>query len=189
MKKVISILAAVLIISLSVMPAFAESVESPSPTKGNYNVTIVEVPDEGGSASFTYDTPIRDDGYQTITLSAVPEDDYEFAGWTISGEGGNGGTASIKPALLAVFGGANPSDSDLKSAELTIDINHDIVATAKFQKKDGSTPSKDDSKKTIDDGSKSPQTGANDVVTFAILSVIALALVSTVVVVKKTSKK
>lgn len=186
MKKVISILAAVLIISLSVIPAFAESVESPSPTKANYNVVVI--PTEGGTATYTYDTEVKDDGTQTVTIHAVPDEGYEFVRWDIEGATPRGGT---------------PEDPDL-----TFLIGADITVTPHFVKTgeaetqpatkggdekgttpEGGKPSPSGDKSYVDGGSKSPQTGSNDVVTFAVLSVVALALVSTVVIAKKSSKK
>lgn len=185
MKKVISILAAVLIISLSVIPAFAESVESPSPTKANYNVVVI--PTDGGTATYTYDTEVKDDGTQTVTIHAVPDEGYEFVRWDIEGATPRGGT---------------PEDPDL-----TFLIGADITVTPHFVKSgeaetqptkggdekgttpEGGKPSPSGDKNYVDGGSKSPQTGSNDVVTFAVLSVVALALVSTVVIAKKSSKK
>ena len=189
MKKVISVLAAILILSLSVIPAFAESVNSPSPTKGNYSVTIV--PSEGGTATYTYDTGVDEDGFQTVTIHAVPNDGYKFIGWSIDG---------------AVPRGGNPDDPDL-----TFRIGDDIKVTPKFEKvgtpddgsKDGTDKGeKGDSGKTdgnngskgnkgsyVDNGSKYPQTGSDDAVTFVVHSVVALTLASAVVVAKKTSKK
>ncbi len=180
MKKVIAILAAVLIVSLSIIPAFAEVVDSPKPTKANYNITVI--PTEGGTASYTYDTEVREDGMQTVTIHAVPDEGYEFAGWDIQGATPRGG---------------NPNDPDL-----TFNIGDDIKVTPKFVKKgvepatkggsegtDGKKGSPSDSSSYVDKGSKSPQTGSNDVVAFVAISVVALAIVSAAVVAKKTSKK
>ena len=52
MKKALTVLIAVLLIAVSAMPAFAESVNSPTPTKGNYNVNISVGEDIG---TVTYD--------------------------------------------------------------------------------------------------------------------------------------
>ena len=166
MKKVISILAAVLILSLSVVPAFAESVNSPAPTKGNYNIKID--PTDGGSATFEYESEIDEDGNQKIKVHAIPDDGFEFDGWVV--DGGN------------VTGDLSDPDATLKP---TCKKKGVTPTEAPTEKK--SSPS--DKGSHVDNGSKSPQTGSNDVVTFAVLSVVALALASAVVVAKKTSKK
>lgn len=174
MKKVISILAAVLILSLSIVPAFAESVNSPAPTKGNYNIKIDST--DGGSATFEYESEVDEDGNQKIKVHAIPDDGFEFDGWVVDG-GNVTGDLSDPDAVLTVS-----SDARLKP---TFKKKGVTPTEAPTEKK--SSPS--DKGSHVDNGSKSPQTGSNDVVTFAVLSVVALALASAVVVAKKTSKK
>ena len=162
MKKVISILAAVLLIALSVVPAFAESVDSPTAPRPNYIVTIVDV--EGGSATFEYVTEVDNDGKQTIKLVATTEDGYEFTGWTI-----NDVVIEGQPVLEYV-------------------INSDVTVTPAFVKKGETkptTPAKTDDK-VVDNGDKSPKTG-EDFAAYAILAVSAIALAAVVTVAKRRS--
>lgn len=165
--------------ALSVMPVFAEDVKSPEPSKkANYNITVV--PTDGGTATYTYDTEVGEDGFQTVTITALPDDGYEFIGWSIDG--------------------ADPRGGDPTDPTLTFKIADDITVVPKFKKTTNpSEPTQNTTKKPvvkptnpgkhIDNGSKSPQTGSGDVVSFAALSFIALAMVSAVVIARKTSKK
>ncbi len=172
MKKVIAILAAVLLVSLSVMPAFAATVYSPEPTRANYNVVVNVV--DGGSGTYTIIKVVDDNGDETIQLSAITNDGYEFTGWTVEGD----------------------ATGDLSDPNATFVVKGDVVFTPNFKSTgvqpttgkvtptNKPTPSRD-----VDKGDKSPQTGSNDAFAFVALSVVALALVSTAVVAKKTSKK
>lgn len=172
MKKVIAILAAVLLVSLSAMPAFAATVYSPQPTRANYNVVVNVV--DGGSGTYTIIKVVDDNGDETIQLSAITNDGYEFTGWTVEGD----------------------ATGDLSDPNATFVVKGDVVFTPNFKSTgvepttskvtptNKPTPSKD-----VDKGDKSPQTGSNDAFAFVALSVVALALVSTAVIAKKTSKK
>lgn len=152
---------AVLLIAVSVMPAFAESVDSPAPTKANYQITIVQV--EGGTASYAFKTPVGDDGKQTVHFSAKPNDGYTFAGWTFEGS-------------YTLLGNAG-------DAELDVIAGSDLKVTPAYTKNGGSS---DDSTKksdsgskdtTVDTSSKSPKTGSNEFVYVAIASVALLGLI------------
>lgn len=173
MKKVIAILAAVILVSLSVMPAFAATVNSPEPTRANYNVVINVV--EGGSGTYTVIKNVDENGEETIQLSAITNDGYEFTGWTLV---------------------AGDATGDLSDPNATFVIKSDVEFTPNF-KSTGVEPTtskvtptnKPTPGKDVDKGDKSPQTGSNDAFAFVALSVVALALVSTAVIAKKTSKK
>ena len=170
MKKVLAILAAVIIIVVSVVPAFAESVDSPTPTKANYQITIIPG-DGGGEFNFEYKTPVNDDGTQTVHFSANPDDGYEFAGWTFEGD-------------YTLLG-------DPSNPEIDVLTKGDIKAYPKFVKigDDNGGSKKSDTKDTkVDTGTKSPKTGYS-VYTFAAISVASLAVVGLIILAKKRSSK
>lgn len=166
MKRVLTIMVAVLLIAVSVMPAFAaESVDSPTPTKANYQITIVQA--DGGTMSYTFVTPVGEDGKQTVHFSAKPNDGYTFAGWTFEGDYSLLGNAT--DAELDVVAG-----SDIKAVPAFTKVGGDDT-----KKTDDTSKTTDNSKKdtTVDTSSKSPKTGSNEFVFVAIASVALLGLV------------
>jgi hypothetical protein len=173
MKRVLTIMVAVLLIAVSVMPAFAESVDSPTPTKANYQITIVQA--EGGTASYSFVTPVGEVGKQTVHFSAKVDDGYTFAGWTFEGN-------------YSLLG--NASDT-----ELDVVVGSDLKVVPAYTKNGGDTKKTDDTSKTtdnskkdttVDTSSKSPKTGSSEFVYVAIASVALLGLVF---VAKKSFKK
>ena len=84
MKKFLAVAAAILLIDLSVMPAFADSVQSPTAKPTGYAVHLTGA--EHGSAAYSYTSEIGSDGKQGIRLTAVPEAGYELARWDITGD-------------------------------------------------------------------------------------------------------
>ena len=153
MKRTLAILVAILLIAVSVFPAFAENVNSPKATTGNYQVVIVPGPG-GGSFDFDYKTPVGDDGKQTIHFSAKPDDGYVFTGWTFEGD--------------------YTTSGKLTDADIDIIANGDIKATPHFAKigEDETKPANP----KVDDSTKSPKTGSDSLmyVGFASLALIGL---------------
>lgn len=157
------------------MPAFAVELDSPKPTKANYNI-IINI-EEGGTGSYDIIKSVDDSGDEIIQVHAVPDEGYEFDGWVVD----NGNVTG-----------------DLSDPDAQLTVSSDVKLTAKF-KQTGVEPTEEQPTKKvtpspkpgkdIDKGSKSPQTGSDDAVTFAALSVVALALVSAAVIAKKASKK
>ncbi len=155
MKKTLAILAAVLLIALSAMPAFAAEIYSPQPTIANFEVKIIPDPNGGGSYDFDYVTPVGDDGTQVIHLSATPYDGYTFTGWTIDGK--------------------YTTNGKLTDTELDLTISSDITATPVFTKngeeaKTAGTPTK------IDNSTKSPKTGSVDYIFAGIASIAVVGI-------------
>lgn len=167
MKKVLSVLVAVLLIAISALPAFAASVDSPKPTTANYDIKVVTDTD-GGDYDFEYTSDVLDDGTQTVRFTAKPDPGYEFAGWTFEGD-------------YDIISG------DLNSTVIELSISSDIKAIPLFKKAGSDDKGTDGGKVIIDDGTKSPQTG--DVAMFSIIAISALALAAAVVATKKVSKK
>lgn len=150
MKKTFAILIAVLLIAVSVMPAFA--VDSPTPTTANYQITIIPG-DGGGEFNFEYKTPVNDDGTQTVHFSADPDDGYEFAGWTFEGD-------------YTLLG-------DPSNPEIDVIARGDIKAYPKFVKIGSKDKGTDKTPEKVDTSSKSPKTGSADYV-YAGIAFVAL---------------
>ena len=164
MKKTLTILVAVLLIALSVTPAFA--VESPKPTTANYQITIIPG-DGGGSFDFTYKTPVDDDGSQTVHFTAKPDDGYEFAGWTFEGD-------------YTILG-------DPSNPEIDILAKGDVKAYPKFvktgsgsnsggSKSEGGSENSAGKDTKVDTSSKSPKTGSPNYIYIGIASVALIGL-------------
>lgn len=172
MKKVISILAVVLILALSVMPVFAESVNSPKATLADYNIIIVPGEGGGGTGTYIYITGADDDGHQRVRFVATPDNGFKFTGWE--------------------FNGNYTTDGDLSQDTIELDITSDISATPKFEPtttEPGATETpKPTGKPVVDDGSKSPQTGSSTVVVLSILALCAAAGAAALAVAKKAGK-
>lgn len=165
MKKVIAIAIAVMLIAVSALPAFAANVVSPEPTKANYNVDIEE--EEGGHIDVDYKTGVDENGNQTIVVSVIPVDGYEFTGWVINGQYSTNG--KLTDAILEMI------------------ISSDIMIRASFTKKGEVPTEKPDDGKVIDDGTKSPQTGSGDFAPYVVLFVSAAALIAVAVAAKRRS--
>lgn len=193
MKKALTVLIAILLIAVSVMPAFADSVDSPIPTKGNYNV-VINVGEDIGNASYDFVSGVDEDGNQKIHLHIDMKDGVEFGGWVING-GYVEGDLSKPDTVVTVSADAQISVKTKSTEEPTKGEDETeetkAVKPADNGSSNGGTSNGGSSKsgsKVIDNGSKSPQTGSNDVVIFGVFSVLAIALASAVVVAKKASK-
>lgn len=160
MKKTLAILVAILLVALSITPAFAESVDSPRPTKANYQITIVPGSGGGGNYDFDFVTPVDDNGKQTVHFIAKPDDGYEFKGWTFEGD-------------YTTIG-------NLTDLEIDLIVSGDIKATPVFAKKGETTPTTPATPAKTDTSTKSPKTGANDYVFagIALLAVMGLLVVA-----------
>ena len=159
MKKTITIMIAVLLIALSVTPAFA--VDSPKPTTANYQITIIPG-DGGGEFNFDYKTPVDDDGNQTVHFSAKPDEGYEFAGWTFEGN-------------YTLLG-------DSSNPEIDVIARGDIKAYPKFVKIGSNDKGSNKTPDKVDTSSKSPKTGSAD---FIYAGIAFAALLGVLVASKK----
>ena len=170
MKKCIAIAIAVLLLAVSVLPAFAENIDSPHATKANYIVEVEE--EEGGHVDVDYKTGVDDDGNQTIVITAVPKDGYTFAGWIING--------------------SYTTNGSLSDAVLELIISGDISVRATYSKNaEGSTsPSETPTQaptesRVVDDSTKSPQTGSADFAPYVVLVLSAAALIAVIATAKR----
>lgn len=162
MKKILAVTAAVLLIALSVIPAFAANIDSPTAPHGNYQITIV--PGPGGGGDYDFVTGVDDDGNQTVHVIAKPNDGYTFTGWTIEGD--------------------YKTNGKLTDAELDLIVHGDIKLIPNYSKNgENVTP---DTK--VDNGTKSPKTGYS-ASTIVALSLCSLAVVGLVFVARKRKEK
>lgn len=146
MKRTLSILVAVLLVALSVMPAFAKN---PSPTASK-EYKIVVHNNEGGSG--TYTTKVDKDG-KHATIVAHPKNGYRFVKWIINGK-------------------YEITKGDLNSKKLTILLKGNVEATPYFVK--NGQKSAGSKSVIVNDSPTSPKTGDNSLVYIITLSSLAL---------------
>lgn len=149
MKKTIAVLFAVMMMLLSVVPAFAAA--SPEPSTFKYKVEII--PTEGGDGDYKFTTGIDEKGEQHVYIEPLPYDGYVFDHWEISG-------------------GPFRTDSKYTDANMNIIISGDLVVCIPYYRKassGGTTGPVATATAKKDDSTTSPKTGASDVVPYAIL--------------------
>ena len=172
MKKLLTVAIAVLVLALSVVPAFA--VESPTAKPTSYVITFVD--DDGVHGTATYETQIGEDGTQKVTISANVDSGYDFTGWVIEGSYTTNGTLDGNPLGLTI------------SSDLTVYTHGKKTGTTDATDATGSTKATTPGKKT-DDGSKSPQTGSQDTMVYIVLGLSVAALMAGVIVAKRRSSE
>lgn len=160
MKKIVSIVFAIMLIALSTLPAFAVS----SPTAPTLKYTVEIVPTEGGDGSYEFTSDIDENGKQGVHLTPRPNIGYEFDHWVIEGD--------------------YTTENKLTDAELDIVISSDITATPYFTK-DGEVETGTVSKDT---SSTSPKTGTNSFVPYVVMMFSILACGVAVSMLVKTNK-
>lgn len=160
MKRVISVLAVVIVLAISIIPAFA--VPSEEPPKPGYVITVD--PTDNGDVTYVPTSEVKEDGTQSFHFTAVPKDGYTFDGWVIDGK--------------------YTTTDDLKKAEIDIVISGPIKVTPSFVKKGAADNGKTDV--NTDKSSTSPKTGSSDVVAVSLVALSALVIASAVVVAKKS---
>lgn len=161
MKKTLSIIIAVVIAALSVMPVFA--VVSPTASK-EYSIVVHN--NEGGSG--TYTSKIDEDG-KHATIVAHPKNGYEFVKWIINGK-------------YVIEKG------DLNSKKLRLLLKGNVVATPVFRKiKTGSKTT--GTPVVVNRSSTSPKTGDNMPYFVVGISAAALIVISALGVKLAKSKK
>ncbi|MEE0913098.1 MAG: hypothetical protein U0L76_00740 [Ruminococcus sp.] len=169
MKKLVSIMCAILMVVFATVPAFAaeNDVVSPvattAPDSLKYNVVVI--PTEGGDGSYEFTTEIDENGEQGVKIIPKPNTGYTFDHWVIDGP--------------------YTTDNKLTDGEMNLVITGDITVTP-YYTKDGvvqqGTVSKDNSQ-------TSPKTGANDVLPYAVIMLSVLACGGAVAMLVKTNKK
>lgn len=143
MKKALSVLmAALLLVSVFAVTVFADDDEgNPSPGKETrYTVTVIVDGDKGGTAYPDPGTVIEG---ETTTITAKPDDGYEFGGWTFEGEfewvegDANSPVIVIRPkgnvTFTAKFVGAGGPGRDQTPVSPTtneISVNYTVIVMA-----------------------------------------------------------
>ncbi len=164
MKKVLSLAIAVFVLSLSVLPVFAESFTSPKATTADYIIRFDDV--DGGHAVAEYKTEVGEDGKQTVVITGVPDDGYDFVQWVIDGDYTTVGKLTDKTIELVISG--------------------DIHVKPAFAKKGEAATKPAGGEKVVDNSSKSPQTGSSGMA-YAVFFVSAAALIAVVTIAKRRS--
>ena len=174
MKKVVSLLIAVLLMACAVVSVSAEiSPTAPTIVKATIIIDAVVVPDNAGSVTPNIDKPfeyeVNSDG--TVKLVASSMDGFKFTHWEF------------------ITGDFDIIEGTLTSPVLVIKPTGDanVRAEAHFVKEDASVPATEpDSKPPVkpDDGDKSPTTGDSTPVV-VVSAVLLMAAVATVVLKKK----
>ena len=149
MKRVFSIIVTVIILALSITPAFAD-VPSPLPSI-DYKIRVHNT--KGGTG--TYTTKKDKDG-KHATITAHPKNGYKFDHWVIEGK-------------------YDLEKGDLQNPELTILMKSDIEATPYFTPEKGKQ-SDTPSKISYDDGPESPKTGGSPYAPLLLLGVFVILI-------------
>lgn len=162
MKRIVSIMFAVMLVVLSAVPAFATE----SPTAATYKYTVEIIPTGGGDGTYEFTTEIDENGEQVVHLTPLPNSGYTFDHWVIEG--------------------SYTTEGELTDGELDIVITSDIKATPYYTKDGSATVATGTVSK--DTGSTSPKTGANDFIPYAVMMLSVLACGAAVTMLVKTGK-
>ncbi|MBQ1507767.1 MAG: hypothetical protein IIZ36_05030 [Ruminococcus sp.] len=181
MKKVLTVLAAILMLAISVFPAFAEEVRSPEATKASYKI-VVQKPEGGRGYRVNYEikSGIKENGRQTVRFYVDLDEGSEFESWTIEGDYDPDPNLDLtKPDIeIEVFGDVNavpnvkvPGTEPITAQETTeIVVRPSEAATTKpASSSSGSGSSSSSSSVSKDKGSTSPQTGSSNTVAYIVL--------------------
>lgn len=171
MKKIVSVLFAILMVVFATIPAFAaeDSVESPVATTApatTFKYEVDVIPSEGGDGSYEFTTDIDEDGEQHVHIIPKPNPGYTFDHWEIDG--------SYK------------TDNKLTDSEMDLIISGDIKVTPYYKKSGSSTVETGTVNRDVN--KTSPQTGANDVLPYAIIMLSIAACGASVVMLVRTNK-
>ncbi len=168
MKKLLAITIALMLAAISVLPVFAENIQSPSVAPMPPVIKVIDDP-EKGHVVIDRDKEVDPDGKQKVTITGVPEDGYEFEGWDIEGD--------YEPI------------GKLTDRVLELIAKGDLTVKPRFVKKgESGTEPAGSSEKVIDDSSKSPQTGSS-ATPYVVLFTSVAALFAVVAIAKRRSAK
>ena len=171
MKKIVSVLFAILMVVFATIPAFAaeDSVESPVATTApatTFKYEVDVIPSEGGDGSYEFTTDIDENGEQHVHIIPKPNPGYTFDHWEIDG--------SYK------------TDNKLTDSEMDLIISGDIKVTPYYKKSGSSTVETGTVNRDVN--KTSPQTGTNDVLPYAIIMLSIAACGASVVMLVRTNK-
>lgn len=171
MKKIVSVLFAILMVAFAAIPALAaeDSVESPVATTApatTFKYEVDVIPSEGGDGSYEFTTDIDEDGNQHVHIIPKPNPGYTFDHWEIEG--------SYK------------TENKLTDSEMDLIISGDIKVTPYYKKAGSSTVETGTVNRDVN--KTSPQTGTNDVLPYAIIMLSIAACGASVVMLVRTNK-
>lgn len=115
MKKIVSVLFAILMVAFATIPAFA--VESPVATTApatTFKYEVDVIPTEGGDGSYEFTTEIDENGEQGVKIIPKPNTGYTFDHWVIDGP--------------------YTTDNKLTDGEMNLVITGDITVTPYYTK-------------------------------------------------------
>lgn len=167
MKKIVSVLFAILMVAFTAIPAFAA--ESPVATTApatTFKYEIDMIPSEGGSGSYDILTDIDENGEQKIHITQKPNPGYNFDHWEIDG--------SYK------------TDNKLTDADMDLIISGDMKIIPYFKKIGSSVV--ETGTVNRDGNTTSPKTGANDVLPYAVIMLSIAACGVAVIMLIRTNK-
>ena len=171
MKKIVSVLFAILMVAFATIPAFAaeDSVNSPVATTApatTFKYEVDVIPSEGGDGSYEFTTDIDENGEQHVHIIPKPNPGYTFDHWEIDGP--------------------YKTDNKLTDSEMDLIITDDIKVTPYYKKSGSSTVETGTVNKDIN--KTSPQTGTNDVLPYAVIMLSIAACGASVVMLVRTNK-
>ena len=171
MKKIVSVLFAVLMVAFATIPAFAaeDSVNSPVATTApatTFKQEVDVIPTEGGDGSYEFTTDIDENGEQHVHIIPKPNPGYVFDHWEIDG--------------------SYTTTDKLTDTEMDLIISGDIKVTPYYKKAGSSTVETGTVNKDIN--KTSPQTGTNDVLPYAVIMLSIAACGASVVMLVRTNK-
>ena len=168
MKKIVTVLVAIIMVAMAAVPAFA--VESPvattSPQTTTYKYYVEVIPSDGGDGKYEFTTDIDEEGRQHVHIIPKPNPGYVFDHWEIEG--------------------SYTTDNKLTDEEIDLVITGDIKVIPYFRKPGSSTVETGTVNKDMSD--TSPKTGSNDVLPYAVMMLSIAACGAGVVMLVKTSK-
>ncbi len=172
MKRVVSILVALLLMCCAVASVSAEISPIGTTAKDQIIIDAIPVPDIAGNATPDINNPgkVEINSGEVITLTATPKDGYKFSHWEFAyGEFDIIEGSTTTPTIVI-----KPTGND------------DVRAYAHFVKEgeDVTVPSSGTVPKP-DDGPTSPTTGENSIVYVACASAVMVALAVVIVLKKK----
>ncbi|MBQ7999896.1 MAG: hypothetical protein IJ298_01600 [Ruminococcus sp.] len=172
MKRVVSIIVALLLMCCAVASVSAEISPTASTAKDQIVIDAIPVPDVAGNATPDINNPgkVEINSGEVITLTATPKDGYKFSHWEF------------------VFGEFDIIEGSITSSTIVIKPtgNEDVRAYAHFveEGKDVTVPSSG-TIPTPDDGPISPTTGENTAVYAACASMLVVAIAVVAVIKRK----
>lgn len=169
MKKLVSVICAIVMVVFATVPVFAanDQVVSPVATTApdaTYKYIVTVIPTEGGDGTYEFTTDIDENGEQGVHIVPVPNIGYTFDHWVIDGP--------------------YTTEDKLTNGEMDLVITGDITVTP-YYTKDGQVQT---GTVNQDNSNTSPKTGASDVLPYVVIMLSVIACGAAVVMLVRTNK-